>query len=151
MIRTNALFIALLLLPSAGCGGDPESAAKFVGTWMYSAGTVTASCGGPSRTEALKGTVTIASGDDADLVILEGTQCLIKFDVMGQVATARSGQSCEAVTNGTSARRTIAALTMSMTGSTMTMNESSMLTVVAGGRSAACNLTRSGVLTRVSK
>jgi hypothetical protein len=150
MTRNSILFIALLLSHTLGCG-DPDAAAEFVGTWTYSSGTATASCGGPSRTEPLTGTLSIAAGIDADLAIVEGSECVIRLDVAGTIATARPNQSCDGAADGVSVKRSISGMTLSRNGSTVTINETSTLSVIAGGLTTTCNFSRSGVLSRITK
>src|SRR5262245_47225658 len=97
--RGATALIAALLAAAAcddrsGGGAKPTATDKFIGTWTVSTGMAGApTCG---FTQKLDGTVvSIAAGTDAPLQ-LTVSGCVLKFDVNGDVATARSGQSCSA-------------------------------------------------------
>jgi hypothetical protein len=70
-----------------------NDARPFLGTWKYTDGTRTLTCptGSGMRTETLTGTVDLAVGVDAPLVLLiDGSS--LEFDVMAAHAQLRPGQ-----------------------------------------------------------
>ena len=81
-----------------GCGGsdsanDPK---RFIGTWVADAGELKITCPlpVPLPAQSLKGeSLTIGAGTDTPLVTtVRG--CVVKFDVSGDIAIAKPGQSC---------------------------------------------------------
>jgi hypothetical protein len=104
--RFPAAVLALALsaaLPAAGCGSDGPSGPNldpFLGTWTISTGAAAPTCPAfpmlPPRNLA-GGTITVSKAEDAHLTIgvqIEMQTCSLKYDVMGDTATARAGQSC---------------------------------------------------------
>ena len=76
----------------------PADVALFVGDWLVTMGMAQATmCDmnlGDLPAQSLEGKmVTVAAGTDAAIELTLGG-CTFKFDVMGNVATARAGQSC---------------------------------------------------------
>ena len=90
----GALAMGAALL-AAGCGGGgTDKTDPWVGTWSPTTGTLTVTCsnGGvatnPVNTpEAFTGSMT------ADLILVSDN-CETRFDIVGDVATARAGQTC---------------------------------------------------------
>jgi hypothetical protein len=127
----HLLGAALALTAVIGCGGDGESSdpSKFIGTWEVNAGTAKVMCGGgitlPDQPLA-GGKVTLAMGSDSPLVATV-LGCMIKFDVKGNVATARPGQNCMTTLDiGTmtiSAALTVTSATFTLSGDTGTLSQ----------------------------
>jgi hypothetical protein len=93
-----------LALSSGACGddgnGNKKDPAKFIGTWIADTGTLSPSCGGTALpAQSLIGEqLVFAAGTDSDLLVTRGS-CQVKYDISGDVATARPGQTCSATFN----------------------------------------------------
>jgi hypothetical protein len=147
MTRKLTLSIALLLSHALACG-DPDAGADFVGTWTYSSGTTTTiSCEGLSKTEPLTGALSIVAEIDADLAIADESGCITKYDVAGDIATARPNQSCGAA-DGPNALRRISDVSLLRNGSTLTINERGTLIAAASRLGRVCSYIRAGLLKR---
>ena len=143
----------------AGCGGGEDSTAPFVGTWQYSSGTRMTTC--PELgvvTEALMGTLTVAKGVDAPLVVLvNGGTCQLKLDPGGTSATLRAAQICPAFqgtfNDGTPYTETDTHNTGSfvVNGRTAVISESGSGQIVGGGRTFICTFTMNGTLNKVTQ
>jgi hypothetical protein len=94
-----AVLAAAACWMSAGCGGDDKDLSKFLGTWNISSGSLAASCpplAVPTSPIGQGEQLVFTAGTDSDLVI-ERSGCKVKFDVSGNVASAKPGQSCAAM------------------------------------------------------
>jgi hypothetical protein len=91
-----------LALSVGACGddGNKKDPAKFIGTWIADTGTLSPSCSGTALpAQSLIGEqLVFTAGTDSDLLVTRGT-CQVKYDITGDVATARPGQTCSATFN----------------------------------------------------
>jgi hypothetical protein len=142
---------ALLALGFAGCGGSSDdNTGLFVGTWLYASGVKTISCPNLGmNTVNLSGTLTISKGQEAPLVIIDGS-CALKLDINGTAASLRSGQICPpfpagSLDNGTAITETDTHQSGSfiVTGRTATLNESGSASLVFGS-TEICSFTVTG-------
>ena len=83
----------------AGCGGsepNPNDPAKFIGTWVTNMGTADISCPPIALpTQQVMGQqLVFTKGTDAPLEVTL-LNCKIKYDIAGDVATAKMGQMCD--------------------------------------------------------
>jgi hypothetical protein len=144
----------------AGCGsGDDGNTAAFTGTWQYSSGTRMTTCQGlGAATEPLMGTLIVAKGVDAPLVVLvnNGT-CQLKLDPAGTSATLRMAQICPAFqgqfSDGTGYTETDTHNTGSfvINGRTAVISESGSGTIVGGGQTFVCTFTMNGTLNKITQ
>lgn len=143
----------------AGCGGsDDNSAQKFIGTWMYAAGsTVTVTCSGAQpQVYPLTGNLTIAAGLNADEIAITTSACTLKLAVAGSMATlASAGQMCNGQSqdqNGNPVSVTINYGSGSLsTTDGKTLTESLMGGITASGSSTTCSYSASASATKVSQ
>lgn len=122
-IRGGAtLMAALLVLGTSACGGDDASTSdpqRFIGTWKATTGQLAVTCPGlPVPADDLAGeTLTVTAGTDAPIeATISG--CKVKFDIAGDVATARPNQTCM-ITYPTQAGNLAATLTIASAGFTL--------------------------------
>jgi hypothetical protein len=144
----KAALLALTLgLGSLGCdmsgedGPAPED--EFVGTWTYTSGTRTTSCGaGAAQTEVLTGDppTILMRGISSPLVMIDGS-CSFALDITGNTASARPGQQCATTANGASITFRLDSYTFTVDG--IVADESGSLTVSATGPGGIVNCTRS--------
>lgn len=92
---------ALAAAVIAGCGGGGGASeaeiARFVGTWQWDMGMLSADCGGavPPFNQDLSGqTLTLVKGTGSEVILTLGAMCQITFTVGGTSATANPNQSC---------------------------------------------------------
>ena len=94
--RGATLLFALTACLGSGCGDEQRKIrAKFVGTWTVGTGGITAACGiltMPDAALAGQKLVFTAAGDKG--VLLDYMGCKITFDIAGDTATAKPGQTC---------------------------------------------------------
>jgi hypothetical protein len=141
-----------LSLGLAACGGGAgaDNVGGFVGTWMFTGGTESLSCGGNVFQSQQSGTVTIAEGTGADLVVT-ADGCTLSFDVTKGSAALRPGQSCTSVTGTSSLRIDFTALTLTLTdGDNLSESGNANATVTDSGQTLVCTMTDTATLHRVS-
>lgn len=146
----SALFVVALSV--AACGGDDDGGAStFTGSWQFTSGTTTFTCGGQSFTDMLTGSWVISAGTDAPLVSVDGN-CTTRMDVNGTVATMRSGQQCTDTEGGTTVVMTIQSGTFTVSSSTTaTLSANGTATVSEGTASVSCTFSMTGGLMKVGK
>jgi hypothetical protein len=120
-----------LAVAVGGCSDDEKPSNNpeaFLGTWMVTSGMAKATCGVIAPMQSLVGaSVRLTKGEDAPLVA-DVRGCMLKFEVAGNVATARAGQTC--TTNFEFAGMmanillTVSSATFSLDGSTGTLTQS---------------------------
>lgn len=140
----------LVLVTSVGCGAPPDPAAPFIGTWMFSGGTLTMTCKGPPSVSQLMGNLTIKAGVSSALTVLDDSGCNVNYAISGNTATAVPGQSCDTKYMGMAAKQMPGALTiMTSDGKSATYAGSMSLTDPNSGD--ACSGTVAGSLNKSSK
>jgi hypothetical protein len=78
----------------AGCGGASSATHTFVGTWSYTKGTHTTTCGSaPSQVEPLSGRAftVLADTHPGALVLIDDLPCAISFFANGDMASLTWG------------------------------------------------------------
>jgi hypothetical protein len=134
----NAVAAALVALAlGAGACGDDDTPSNnpelFLGTWMVTSGMAKATCTGFAPMQSLAGaSVQLTAGDDAPLMAnVRG--CMLKFDIAGNVATARPNQTCttnfELMMMPVPIELTIASATFKVEGTTGTLMQSGTATI----------------------
>ena len=98
------IILALLFLTITACGDDGgtggDDVASFIGAWTYNAGsTTTVDCQDNrfDSTDISTGTFQVTSGTMSDLIVVPEAddKCPAqRFDVVGNVASIQSGQTC---------------------------------------------------------
>ncbi len=142
------LSLAALLGSCSDDGGESPDAGgqnaktRYVGTWRYTAGSITTVCGGSPQTgDIAGGTRTIALGTSSDLTITWG-ECTYKLNMSGTSAVAAAGQTCTAL------EESLSAWTLS-TADGLTMSDSGSSVAAAGSTSSCTSTEWSGTLTKV--
>jgi len=145
-ITRSLLLCALSLAGVSGCGGDKnddddKSSAvdKFTGTWKYTSGTTTTSCGGDSQTDTLTGNETVTRGSTSDLLVSD-SDCAFKFNVSGNTATALDAQTCTINVGGSNATETVTSLVFSSPDGS-TAHVSGTFSVMVAGLTCTISLT----------
>jgi hypothetical protein len=132
---SRASLFALVLF-AGGCGDDAKPSSNpelFLGTWMVTSGMARATCTGFAPMQSLAGaSVQLTAGDDAPLMAnVRG--CMLKFDIAGNVATARPNQTCttnfELMMMPVPIELTIASATFKVEGTTGTLMQSGTATI----------------------
>lgn len=145
--------VATLTLAAAGCGGGGASLDTFVGMWKYTAGTLTTTCMGSSRTDQLTGNETITKGSSSDLVLsgsLFGTGCPVKLNVSGDTASATAGQTCTVMDASGTIMINLGSFTFSSSdGKRARAAGNTTATVTSGGASVTCMQTASADLEKL--
>ena len=131
-----------------GGGGGPQTDA-FVGTWTYTAGTITPSMcmvvGQAIPPIALTGqSLTITKTDANHISIDGGTGCVVAFTVTGYTATAASGQTCVVTVSGIAVALNVTSWTLTVSGSSLGSMQSGSAPL--GG--ASCTASGIGTLTK---
>jgi hypothetical protein len=147
--------ILAMTLAVAGCGSSSETdkTAPFLGAWTIGTGAVTGTCPAPFNmvSQKLDGSVqTVAKGTDSDLVLTLITNCTLKMDVTGNVATIRTNpvQSCMLTFN---AMGIPVMPTATFSGGSFTVSGTTASFTFTGTATAgplSCMLTGNGALTK---
>jgi hypothetical protein len=136
--RRLARFAALaMLLGLTACGRAPgEDDGDFVGSWMET-GQEWLTCNGSAMApKQVMDTFTINRGIDASLtVILMNPSCVLKFDVSGETATLRSGQTCSQNASG-------ATVTLALASGSFTLNNPTSGTLIFAGTATGTSATK---------
>jgi hypothetical protein len=172
-----AVALSLLAVSAWGCGGpaagdtggcpfdgaasgsEPTAveagpADRFVGRWQYVSGTFSYLCNdGRSGAQPPSGVQTFARGTDSDLEIVGGN-CLAKFNVSGDDATALPGQSCALMNCRNNTTTTFTGLSWKFTlqGATTMQavyTEQSAVTDADGNVVLTCSYTLQGTLVAI--
>jgi hypothetical protein len=149
----SGLAALALVTAFAGCGGSSgASKSNFIGTWMYTSGTVTTTCMGEApNVQQLTNSVIVSEGTSSDLV-LNDAGCITKLDISGNTASVQPGQMCTGMNQDVSLTVTYTSITFTTTdGKTGTASFSANGSVVAGGMTVTCMVTGSGTLNKVAK
>jgi hypothetical protein len=96
MRTLSVLACCILSIGLAACGGGPNIE-QFVGTWLYTSGDVTVSCGAVSIPPVpLAGTIRVLEQDsDGNLSLTLGQGCgALKFKVSGSTASLSAPVHC---------------------------------------------------------
>ena|SRR5215471_10245312 len=149
---TTSKTLAIVLLVAACGSSSSDDASKFVGTWTFDSGTITATCsnglpGGSFPIAGLSGMITKV--DNTHIRLTANSSCIINFTVSGATATAPSGQSCTLPTPTLGPQEiAISSWTMTLTGTGAgaTMSASISGTALAG----LCTASGSGSLSQHS-
>jgi hypothetical protein len=92
-----ALAFGALAGAATGCGGDkpaPADLSKFVGSWSVTSGALTISCTDHRvQVIAITEPTQLILGTGSDLIDTDAT-CPVLYDVVGTVASALPGQTC---------------------------------------------------------
>ena len=123
-LELKVLLVLAVCGAALGCGSDDKKdIAKFVGIWKIDAGMLTPTCPPlplPAQAIPAGEQMIFTPGIDSDL-LAELSGCKIKFDVSGDVATAKDGQSCAAtIPNPVQAGAAPVAVTLGVTKATFT-------------------------------
>lgn len=127
----------LVSLGAAGCdGGSSDSVDRFVGTWMYSAGTETTKCADVVETDQLSGNLTLNKGIESALVVVF-ERCSVKLDVKGSTASLKPGPACTFVEQGVNVSINFQQYSFTVNG--LLADESSSASLSATGPKGAVN------------
>ncbi len=130
--------------PGGASGDGGSAAAELIGTWQGT-DTVTFMCDGGLQSDTVAHTIVIAAGTGSALAVSSSTTpCPFDFDLSGNVATARAGQSCT-VDAGETVKLDSWTLTLSDDKSTLTSKES------AADDGTGCTAASTGTYTKQSK
>jgi hypothetical protein len=148
--------LALAIVACAACssssGSSSSDVSAFIGTWQYTSATETDTCAGQSSTTTITGTFQFQEGTAAGTIEYIGTGgCTLTFNVSGSTATAVAGSMCTQMSGGETAVETITAFTASLSGSTLTINDSTSAMLTDNGATEDCTGVRTGTLTQISK
>jgi hypothetical protein len=155
--RLPALACALLFmagpLACSSSSSSSDSTAAFIGTWQYTTGTQTSTCGSKSTTTALSGQmVQLQQGTATGTIEYIGPNgCDFALSVSGDTLTAAPGATCTEMMNGITAMETITALTATLSGTTITENGAVSAVLNDNGVSEDCTASTTATLTQVSK
>jgi hypothetical protein len=111
-----------------GTGGAASDATTpFVGTWTFSAGSVTPMCGAINVPAiSLVGNTATITRVDATRVMMSftssGLSCNLSLTVSGSTATAATGQTCMITVMGVSATVMVTSWTLMTSGATLAMS-----------------------------
>ncbi len=145
---SSMILTATAMIGLAGCGASDSS--KFIGTWAYSAGTITLTCGTMVIPMALTSatTETFSAGTSSDLTKVDSNGCAgLKFNVSGHAATAPAGQSCTVTLMGASATITESSYALALSSDEQTIVTAITGTVTVSGQ-PPCAAAGGGTLTR---
>jgi hypothetical protein len=144
--------LSLTVAFGAGCGSSDGFGREedFVGTWQYTSGTRTTTCAGQSQTEIATGNLALSTGISSDLVMVDET-CSLRFDIIGNTASLIPGQSCNAISNGSSMSIAFTALTITVDALIADMSRSATITVAGPTGTIACTYTETAKLQKISK
>lgn len=145
----GALVLPLLLACGGGGGGSAEDPAPFLGAWTLSSGAATPTCASapiPVAPVKLDGTaVTVTKGSESPLVVAvalaPGQSCNLKYDLKGDTATARPGQTCMLSIMMIPALVSVTSATFVVQGETGTLHLTGKATALG---SVVCDLTLTG-------
>jgi len=158
IVRAGLITAALAL---AGCGGGSSSADRFIGTWIYTSGTLLVTYpGSDPASSAVTGSVAISHGSASDLLYsaaANGGVCNLMFDVRGAVASIRPGSSCTLELtdplDGTPYNLTLspATWTLQLSGNALAEDAQGGCTEVEPSGSVPCNFSQSADLVRATR
>jgi hypothetical protein len=139
----------------AGCGGDEDTTATFLGEWQFTSGTTNTKCPaiGVDQNDQLTGDkYRISKGIDSPLVYSEvGTSCNWKMTVNGNVANVMTGQSCTDTRDGVTYMAMYTAGTLTVSGTTAQYSGSLTATANVNGSVINCMSTGSGGMMKVAQ
>jgi hypothetical protein len=139
LLQLCTLSSALLV---GGCGGgDADEIGKWVGNWNRT-GTQSTTCGVASGTNQLSGVIIIIPGSMSGTIQSQSENCALLWDVKGDKATLRAGQTCTVSVNGFNATIMGTQGSATISGSTITGTES-------GSTNNGCSFTQQFTLTRM--
>jgi hypothetical protein len=133
------------------CGGG-DKLSDFVGTWTPAPGAaLTGTCSDGSQLNTMLTTADVfAKGVDADLTSTSDG-CIIRFDVDGGKATARSGQSCTTMQSGVTLMLTIQQYTLTLGSDSKTITSAEMGTIqLSGSVTGTCTVGATYMLNKVA-
>jgi hypothetical protein len=146
------VFIACTSCSSSSGSGSSASVSAFLGTWQYTSATETDTCAGQSSSTTITGMFQFQEGTSPGTIEYIGTGgCTFTLDVSGNTATAVAGSMCTQTSGSTTSVSTLTAYTATLSGSTLTINDSSSVTINQNGASEICTGVRTGTLTQISK
>jgi hypothetical protein len=158
IVRAGLITAALAL---AGCGGGSSSADRFIGSWIYTTGTLLVTYpGSDPASSTVTGSVTITHGSAADLnysAAANGGVCNLPFDVRGAVASIRPGSSCTLQLtdpfDGTPYNLTLnpSSWTLQLSGNALAEDGQGSCTEVEPAGSVPCNFAQSADLVRATR
>jgi hypothetical protein len=139
--------------------GTSGGASAFIGLWTLDEGMATATCNGETSSATFGATITIMAGLTADEITTTSTatggECVNKFDVSGDTATAEAGSGCTLMYTDTSTglqateQRTNSG-SFSLNGTILTVNAGGSDTITEGGESEVCTLAGTATYTKAS-
>jgi hypothetical protein len=134
-----------------GTQGSGGGTADFTGSWKYTTGSSTASCGvGGTMSEQLTETFRLKRGTDSPLIFLFNESCPLQLDVSANTASFRGGTSCTTVRDGGSVRLEISSGTIVLTGPNNAMVGFAGALTVTRGNALVCSYTINGTANRIS-
>jgi hypothetical protein len=95
-VRLTCVSLLASLAVVTGCAGETENLTPFLGSFEYSDGEISATCGGVRISEPLAGMSADVTDRNADeLEYIAGPRCRLTFRVEDSKAAATPGQTCE--------------------------------------------------------
>jgi hypothetical protein len=153
--RLSPLGCALLFTAALACSSSSSSSSStsaFIGTWQYTTGTQTLTCGSTSTTTALTGMVQLQEGTAPGTIEYIGPNgCDFTLNVSGDTLSGTAGAPCTQMLSGVTAMETLTALTATLNGSTITETAAVSAVLNENGASEDCTASTTATLTQVAK